>query len=121
MDLSAAVRSSPSGQTPPCNVISYDPVVTKASNALSLNIQLLITENQEVWMMVSGMKLLPSGSSSGLTFDGPLSHTMTLSGCGDDLALSQVKWIQGELFVFPSKNKEGFLHHVDVSLSPISS
>lgn len=95
--------------------------MTKASNALSLNIQLLMTKNQEVCMMVSGMNLLPSGSGSGLAFDGPLSHTMALSGCGDSLALSHVEWIQGELFVFPSKNKEGFLHHVDISLSPISS
>lgn len=33
---------------------------------------------------------------------------MTLSGCGNCLALGQAEWVQGELFVFPSKNKEGF-------------
>lgn len=60
-------------QTPPCIVISVDPVVTKAADALSLNIQPLITEKQKVWMTVSsGKNLFPSGSSSGLALDSPL-------------------------------------------------
>lgn len=73
-------------------------------------------------MTVSGRNLLPSGSSSGLALDGPPSHTMTLSGCGNGVALWQVEWVHGELFIFPSKSKEGLLsrHHAGLSLLPIA-
>ena len=96
--------------------------VTKTSDALSLNIQPLITEKQEVWMTDSGKNLLPSGSSSGLACDGPPSHTAILSGCGSCLALWQVEWVHGELFIFPNKSNEVLvsLHHADLSVLPIS-
>ena len=77
--------------------------------------------------MVSGKNPLPAASSSGLAFDGPLSQTVTLSGSGNCLALWQVEWVQGELFIFPNKSKEGLCvcvcvcqHHVDFSLTPVS-
>lgn len=96
--------------------------VTKASDALSVNIQPLITEKQEVWMTDSGKNLLPSGSSSGLAFDRPPSHTRTLSGCGSCLALWQVEWVHGELFIFPNKSNEVLVsrHHADLTVLPIS-
>lgn len=73
-------------------------------------------------MTVSGRNLLPSGSSSGLALDGPPSHTMTPNGCGNGVALWQVEWVHGELFIFPSKSKEGLLSrpHAGLSLLAIS-
>lgn len=78
----------------------------KASDVLSLNILPLITEKQEVQMIVSGKKLHPSGSSSGLASDSLPSRV--LNGCGNCSVLWQVEWVQGELFIFPNQNKEGF-------------
>lgn len=87
-------------------VISVGGVVTKAEDVLSLNIQPPITKKQKVGVSVSGKNSLPSLHY--LDFDSPLSYTMTLSGCGNCLALWQVERVQGELFIFPNKNEEGF-------------
>lgn len=94
--------------------------MTKAEDVLSLNIQPPITKKQKVGLSVSGKNSL--ASLYYLDFDGPLSYTMTLGGCGNCLALWQVEQVQGELFIFPNKNEEALFlflsqHHVDFSVS----
>ena len=81
--------------------------MTKAEDVLTLNIQPPITKKQKVGILVSGKNSLPSLHY--LDFDGPLSYTRTLSGCGNCLALWQVEQVQGELFIFLNKNGEVFV------------
>lgn len=97
--------------------------MTKVSDALSLDIQPLITEKPEVCMMASGKNLLPSGSSSALAFDSPPSHTETLSECGNCIAFWQVEWVHGELLILQVRPRGRFVfrRHVDLNLSPISA